>query len=189
MLNAKDRLDAKYKEQQEKHLASQEKVDAHRVNLIDAQTRLADQRAIDLKKEGITTVKAGQLQAIVDQASVVYPGADPADLRVRSRPLAEEMVKMMKEQHLTQSEAATRVFQQARRGKVFAGLRTAPVIPGSKSSKPLPLPESQDKMQENQWYMVEGVPKVLIGSKLYTEDELTEMDEDEKDVDPDADTD
>src|SRR5204862_3107320 len=113
----------------------------------------ADAREKALGKAGGTIVKAKQLQAITDMAKVDFPGADDADIRVRSRPLAEEMVKMMRDQHLSESEASRRVYEAARGSGVFSGLRMAPVITGSKPGKPLAAPAKPADVQPNIWYL------------------------------------
>jgi hypothetical protein len=175
-LTAKEQAEVDYRRKAGEHAEAAAAVDEARVPLVKAQTRLANDRDVKLKKEGVAAVKAADLKAITDQVAVDYPGAIDQDVRVRSRPLAEEMVKMMREQHLSQSEAAKRVYERARTEGVFAGLRVAPVIRGSKPGAPLALPtrtsgmtieQYRKKLQVNQWYP-EGL---WTGTEFISEDE------------------
>lgn len=191
VVSARDRAEIEYKQKQEQHLLTQEKVDTARVDLIRAQTRVANEREAKLQKEGITPYKAEQLKAITDQATRDFPTADPADVRVRSRPIAENVMKMIKDQHLTLSEAATRAYEQARSSGVFSGLRTAPEVKGSKPGLAMPLPTDPSKIRENSWYMVNGQPRLAVGygfdkktgkvtGNFYSEDELDKIDKEDE---------
>jgi hypothetical protein len=193
---AKDKAEVKLKAAQEAHARSSTVVDQHRVGLIDAQKKAAQDRDKRLEKEGGDLVKADDRKAIVEQATRDFPGADPADIAVRSRPLAEEMKKLMRDQHLTQSEAAVRTYQRAKKDGLFNGLRTATAIKGEKPSVPLPMPAAAKDVKQNQWYTINGEPRLALGTKFYTAAELEDMDRedrealglDEKDEDdPDAD--
>lgn len=185
-LTAKEAAEVKYRQQAGDHAAAAAEADKARVPLIREQEKYLETREAAIKKAGGTIVKASQLKTITDMAEVDYPGADPADVRVRSRPLAEEMVKTMREQHLTESEAARQVYEKARSNGIFTGLRTAPVQKGSKPGAPLPLPAAKDaeelkkKLQQNQWYLIEGEPRVLMGDKFYSEDELAAIDKEDE---------
>lgn len=180
VLSEKDRQEINYRAAAERHADAAAVLDSARVDLVKAQTKVAQDRDIALKKAGAVTVKAEQLRAITDQATRDFPSADPADIRVRSRPLAEEAVRMMKDQHITLSEAATRVYESARTSGTFSGLREPPTMPGSKPGAALPLPKNPKQAQQNQWYLVGGVPRLLMGTKLYTEKELDEIDKEDE---------
>lgn len=177
-LTLKEQAEVSYREKAGAHAAAAAEVDKFRVNLVKAQTKLAEDRDKALGKAGAPTVKASQLKAITDMAESEYPGADPADVRVRSRPLAEEMVKMMRDEGITESQAARRVYEQARSAGVFTGLRQAPVAKGTKPAAGLKLPQTAKQVQENQWYsgdqFPDGQPRVAMGGKFYTEEELAE---------------
>lgn len=87
------------------------------------------------------------------------------------------MIKMMRDQHLTQSEAATRVYEKAKKDGVFNGLRPKTNRRGTAASNPLPLPDDPDKIIQNQWYTVQGEPMLAIGDKFYSQQEVKSMEE------------
>jgi|HubBroStandDraft_4_1064222.scaffolds.fasta_scaffold03747_4 hypothetical protein len=191
---AKDKAEVKLKAAQEAHARSSTVVDQHRVGLIDAQKDATRDRDKRLEKEGALVVKASQLKAITDQADRDFQGVDENDIRVRSRPLAEEMVKLMREQHLTESEAAVRVYQRAKKDGIFNGLRVPPTIAGSKPIKPLPKPDKPSQLKDNQWYMIKGQPQLYMDNQFYSQEDVRQMSQDEKDAlgmededEPDAD--
>jgi len=183
VVTRKEQAEIDYRGKAAKHAQAAAVVDQHRVGLIDAQKKLAEDRDKHIDKEGGSVVKADDRKAIFDQIMRDYPGADPSDASVRARPLAEEMVKMMREQHLTQSQAAVRVYENARSAGAFGGLRQAPIAKGSKPGMPLDLPTGKDaekKLQQNQWYMVQGEPRLLMGDKFFSEQELDQIDKDDE---------
>jgi hypothetical protein len=182
VLTEKDKAEISYRNAATDHATAAATVDKNRVSLIKAQERYLNDRDTQLKKVGAIPYKAEQLKAVTDQASRDFPGADPADIRVRSRPLAEDVVKMMQQQRLSLSEASTRVYENAKTTGVFGGLRQMPVVKGSKPGVALPLPAKAEQMQENQWYTIGGVPRLKVGDSLYTEEELAGMNDDEKEA-------
>lgn len=182
VMTEKDKAEIKYRNAATDHATAAATVDRNRVDLIKSQKRYLDDRDKQLAKVGAIPYKAEQLKAVTDQASRDYPGADPADIRVRSRPLAEEVVKMMAQQRLSLSEAATRVYENAKSTGTFGGLRQMPVVKGSKPGAALPLPAKAEQMQENQWYTIGGIPRLKVGDSLYTEEELAGMNDDEKEA-------
>lgn len=179
-LSAKDAAEVKYKEAATKHADAAAAVDIARVNLVKTQTRLADDRDKALKKDGVTLYKAEQLKAITDKVKVDYSEGSDEDIRNRSRPLAEEVASMMKKQNLTLSEAATRVYEQAKSRGDFAGLRMQTILPGSKPGKPLELPKKPTDVKQNKWYMVKGKPMIAIGTKFFTEEEMSASERDDE---------
>jgi hypothetical protein len=193
VLTAKEQAEVTYRKQAGDHAEAAAIVDKHRVALIDEQTKLAAAREKAISKEGGVIVKADDRKAISDQVmrDFILSGADPADVAVRVRPLAEEMKKMMKEQHLTQAEAAKRVYERARSSGVFSGLRVPPVMKGSKLEAPLMPPQKksgmtleewQKSLRQNQWYLIDGVPKLRIGTQWHTQEELSEIDREDADL-------
>ena len=180
---AKDKAEVKLKAAQESHARSAAVVDKHRVDLIDAQAQLARDRDKHLAKVGAEVVKADDRKAISDMVTRDYAGADPADVAVRVRPLAEEMKKLMRDQHLTQSEAAVRTYQRAKKDGIFNGLRMSPQIKGAKPTSPLPQPDSPKAIKQNQWYMgKDGVPRLALGTKFYSEEDLAGMEEEDREA-------
>ena len=190
VLSQKDAAEIAYRKQAGDHAQAAKLVDDQRVELIKAQTQLAKDRDIHLKKAGAVTVKESELRAVTDQATRDFPTADPADIRVRSRAVAEEMIRMVRQQNLTISEASTRAYEAARSSGVYSGLRTVPVRPGTKPGSAMALPgKSSQKpeeraalMQDNMWYSVGGRPMLKLGDNLYSEEELAGMDDDEKEA-------
>lgn len=182
VMSEKDRAEINYRNQAAEHAQTAATVDKNRVGLIQAQTRLANDRDALVKKGGAIPYKTEQLRAVTDMAVRDFPSADEHDIRVRARPLAEEVVKMIQQQHLTLSEAATRVYEKARSDGTFAGLRQMPIQKGSKPGAALPLPAKADQMRENQWYMYKGKPMLKVGENLYSEEDLAGMDDDEKEA-------
>lgn len=176
VLTAKDRALIQYRKFEAQHATNMEKLEAQRVELDKQRNKLAAQRDKAIGKDGGKPVTAGQLQAITDQASREFPGSDPADLRVRSRPVAEEMLQLMRTQHLTLSEAAVKAYQQAKKDGVYAGLRKMPGIKGTSADNPLPKPEDPSKLMQQQWYEIDGQPQLLLGDKFYTQQQLDELD-------------
>lgn len=178
VLTLKEQAEVDYRKKAAAHADMAAKLDKARIPLIDAQTQLARDRDKAIKKDGGIPVKASQLKVITDLADAEYPGSDPADVRNRSRPLAEEMVKMMRDEGLTESQAGRRVYEQARSQGIFTGLRKAPVPKGAAPGKGLQLPKTAKQVQENQWYdgsqFPDGQARVAMGGKFYTEEELAE---------------
>lgn len=148
-----------------------------RVPLIKAQTAAAEARTENLRKTGARPPSASDLKAVTDLIVEDYGGsALPEDMRNRARPIAERMRDLMRTENLTQSEAATRAYQEAKRSGDLTGMRTRPLTKGA-FRNPLELPMSGGKvdpksMKENMWYNVNGTPRVLIDGKLYSREEL-----------------
>lgn len=186
VLTQKDKSEIKYRQQAGDHAAAAAKADEANVDLIRARTQYYKDRDKLLGKEGAKPPKSSELQAITDQITRDFPGADPADARVRARPLAEEMNRLISTEHLTLSQAATRVYQRAKSAGVFQGMRLMPVRPGSSPNNPLPMPSGGKKPQQNMWYTDKnGEPVLVIGNNVYTQKEVAENeDEDEALADP-----
>lgn len=184
VLTAKEQAEVKYRNAAEAHADASAKLDTKRIGLIDAQTKLANDRDKAIRKEGGKPPKADDRKAIIDQINRDFTGADQADVFTRARPLAEEMVKMIRDEHLTQNEAAVRVYEKARSAGAFAGLRMTPVPKGTKPGVPLTVPKGAkpSELQQNKWYLFKGEPVLVLGGKAYTEAELSQMDTDEKEA-------
>lgn len=180
VLSSKEQAEVDYRKKAGDHAEAAAKVDDKRVALIDAQRQLIEDRDKAVRKEGGSIVKADDRKAIYQMALRDYPGADDADLSVRVRPLAEEMVKMMHDNHISQSQAATRVYEAARTRGAFSGLRQSPVKPGTKPGLPLEVPKDPKRLQQNQWYNIKGEPKLLMGDQFFSEDELSEIDKEDE---------
>lgn len=162
--SAKDRALAQFREAQTRAAEAREKTEKERPALVRAQTRLANDRDIKLKKAGVLAPKAEDVKAITDHMIEAFPeySASPANManaRVIARPLAEDMLDMMKREGLTRSEASARIFELARVRGDFAGRRPARLLKGTIDS-PLPLPADKKDLKEGQFY------KPAPGSKL-----------------------
>jgi hypothetical protein len=152
-----------------------------RVPLIEAQTRYYDDRDIALRRAGATgkIPKSGEIKAITDLMKQEYDATDE-HLRVLARPVAERMVDLMQKQHLTQSEAAHRAYQEARDRGDFGGMRRSRVIKGSGKDSAMALPISggkidRTKLLDNMWYMVQGQPKLYMDGQFRDESELDQI--------------
>lgn len=202
VLTAKEQAEVNYRSAAEKHANAAAVADEHRVKLIDSQERKNEEWLKEHGKNAGSNAppyKAEELRTITDMATVDYPGADPADIRVRSRNVVLEAKKMVKTDSLSFPEAARRAYEQSRTQGVFSGLRQMPTAKGSKPGAPLALPAAKDakdlekRLQQNQWYTVNGVPQLWMGDKFYSEDELSKMDQEDRDElgvssgDPDGD--
>lgn len=129
-----------------------------RKELIRAQTKLATERTIALKKAGGKAIiaKDYQVRAITDLIVKDYGGGVmPEDARVMARPVAERMNDLMKEQGLPISEAANRAYQEAKSAGAFGGLRPSPKRSGT-FEKPLDIPEDSKKLRTNMYYHGKG---------------------------------
>lgn len=187
VMSAKDAAEVAYRTAATKKEVVDTKLDATRVDLVHAQTRLADAKAAGQAKVGVIPYKPEQLRSITDQALRDYPAADPKDINVRSRSLAEETAKLMVSDRLTLSEASTRVYENAKSSGKFAGLRSMPVQKGTRPENALPLPPMGKNgkapvLQENQWYDVKGTPMLKLGDQMYTHDELNSYSKDEQEA-------
>lgn len=137
-----------------------------RVPLIRAQTELARERTSVLRKTGATALipKAGDVKAITDLIIKDFgAGVLPEDARVLARPVAENMVRLMKSASLPQSEAANKAYQEAKAAGTFGGLRPRLQVSGS-PEKPLELPADYSKLRPNMFYKGKGkfTDKVLL---------------------------
>lgn len=162
-----------------------------RLGLIDAQKRITNDRDAALYRDGATgkIPKSADLKAITDLIKRDYPGVPDEDARVLGRPAAERMLDLMKRQRLTQSEAANRAYEEFKEQGTFGGIRPGRVIPGSGKAKPLDLPMSdgkldRSKLRDNMWYNVKGQPMLLMKGKLYSEDELSQIEADDQADEP-----
>jgi hypothetical protein len=180
---ARDRATSQYRQFQEKQAVQRTKIDEQRIALEKERNQIAKEREIKLKKEGAKPVTAGQLQAISDQATRDFIGADPADIRVRSRPVAEEMLRMIQQQHLTLSEASVRAYQQAKKDGVYNGLRGLKGLKGGNAENPLDLPKTPEGLMQNQWYIVQGKPQLYLAGKFYTKEQLDQLDSENETLD------
>lgn len=129
-----------------------------RQDLIRAQTKLAEARTDKLKKVGAVGVipKAADIAAIKDLIIKDYGAAIlPEDARVLARPVAERMVRMMNDDSITPSQAATRAYQEAKAAGAFGGLRPRPAMGGS-ADNPLEIPKDASKLRRNMFYKGQG---------------------------------
>lgn len=157
-LNAKDRALEAAAKAREKASDAVEAERRARVPLIQAQTRLANERTTALQKTGaINKVpKAGDVKAITDLLVKDFgAGILPEDARVMARPVAERMMDIMKSQGLPQSQAAMKAYQEAKDAGDFGGIRPRVAMGGS-AQKPLDLPPSKDKLKPNMYYKGQG---------------------------------
>ena len=145
-----------------------------RVPLLKAQTRLASDRADILEKNGSVALipKAGDLKMITDMVAKQF-GASVSgeDARVRSRQAVDRMLDLVKNSHMDRNAAANQAFQEALKRGDFGGLRKRPDMMGSEA-KPLPIPESADKMKANMFYAGKG--KYVGKTLLWTGSEFVE---------------
>ena len=91
-------------------------------------------------------------------------------------------MRLMKREKLSWSEAATKAYQQAKKDGVYGGLKSFKGVggKGSSAADPLPQPADPTKLVNNQWYMLGGVPQLVLNGKAYTQAELDEMDNEDK---------
>lgn len=125
------------------------------IELNKARERLTKAREQNLKKTGDETVvpKAADLKAVTDLLTKEFGGAGlPEDIRVIARPIAERMMKLKKENGLSQSEAATLAVKEAKENGDLGGLKPRRPSPGS-AQNPLPLPREQKNYKENMYYV------------------------------------
>lgn len=163
--------------------------DATRIDLLRAQIENTQARTDALRKNGAgTTVdpKAGDVKIITDMMNSEF-GASliPEEARVRSRPIAERMLQIVKEQNVTKTQAAQIAYEEAKQAGDLAGLRQRPPRAGSQD-KPLEIPRlktgevDRSKMVDNRWYTVRGEPMLLMNGKLYSKDMLGDNNPDEE---------
>lgn len=135
-----------------------------RVPLIRAQADLARQRTDNLRKAGATAKipKASDVRAITDLLTKDY-GMAIEDARVLARPVAERMLDIMKQQNLSQSQAAAKAYQEAKAAGDFGGIRPRIQMSGS-ADRPLDLPPDKTKLKTNMYYKGKGAyaGKVLL---------------------------
>lgn len=158
VMSAKDRaLTSAAKAREDAARAEIEEKEVRR-ELIKSQTRLSNERTKALVKTGgkVLLPKATQLRAITDLIVKDYgAGILLEDARVLGRPVAERMMKIMKDQGLSESEAANRAYQEAKSSGAFGGLRPQPKMSGS-FDKPLDIPEDSTKLRTNMYYHGKG---------------------------------
>ncbi len=185
VLDAKDKSLIAYHKTQQAKAQEDIKMDQARMALMQKEKKYLSDRDKTLAKAGVQLIKSNELQAITDQATRDFPGADPADIRVRSRPIAEQMLQLMRQEHLTLSEAAVKAYQQAKKDGVFNGLRKMPTLKGTSAKNPLPMPykdaqeaaaDNYKRISDNMWYLVNGVPMVALAGHFYTQQELDAAD-------------
>jgi hypothetical protein len=148
-----------------------------RIPLLKAQTDLTESRDNAIRKNGGKIPKSEDLRAVTDLITKDYAGAYlPEDARVLARPIAERAAELVQKQGLSKSVAANRAYQEAKAAGTFGGAR--PRAPGTGTfNKPIPIPMDgnkvdKSKMKSNLWYDVGGKPMLLVGGKLYSQQEL-----------------
>ncbi len=92
-----------------------------RVPLIEAQKRVAQDRADALEKGGVLGPKSELVSAAKSYINENYQ-VDPDNLDIFSLPIAEDAQRRMSQNHLSSSEAVAAAFRSAQAGKTFAGL-------------------------------------------------------------------
>jgi hypothetical protein len=181
VLSAKDQAEIDYKQKQELHLTTEDAVGRANIGLINARKKHIEDTDAAKAKEGGIVVKAADRNLILKMAEAKWPGADSNDLYVRSQAVAEEMVKMRKDQHLTDSEAGARAFTASEKDGRWKGLKMAPVRAGTSAAKPLPFAKG-DTPEPNMWYSYKGEPvwQSPVDGMAYSQEELEGMEEDER---------
>lgn len=135
---------------------AQEKETTARIDLVKAQTRLADARSARLKKTGTSEPKAEDLRAITDLVQRDYAGAIlPETARALSRPVAERMLDMMYRMNLSRSEAAEKAYQEAKADGTYGGFMPQRQLSGSKE-RPYEMPKEKGKLKTNMYYKGTG---------------------------------
>lgn len=182
-ITAKDQAEITYREKVTERQGTLEAVDRARIPLIAAETKAADARADHLAKVGGVVLKASDRKAIISLAKSAYPYADDADIYNRATAVAEDMRRMMNDQHLPESEAAIRAFQHAKEMNVWAGMRQGTAIKGTTPGRPLDLPDISGKVKDNLWYVDpkkfgDDEPRLAKGGYFWTKAQI-EGDDDE----------
>lgn len=137
-----------------------------RVPLIRAQKELTEQRTANLRKAGATgqIPKSGDIQAITDLMFKDFGGSQtPEDARVLARPVAEEALRLQKEQNLSKSEASMRAYQKAKARGDFGGLKPRRPDKGS-ANAPLEMPDQPSKLKANMYYQKGGQKYLFTGT-------------------------
>lgn len=194
VMNAKDRALMRAAQAREDVSEAEVQEKKARVPLINAQRRLADARTEKLKKAGATSVipKASEIKAITDLMFKDFGGSMlPEDARVLARPIAEEMQRLIKDQEMTQSEAANRAYQNAKARGDFGGYKPRRLDKGS-SKNPLPLPDDPKKLKSNMYYLRGGKTYLFTGTAFVPvgkgPGQITEEEEDGQEVESTWDT-
>lgn len=158
IMSAKDRALASAAKARENSSEALTKEYQARIPLIKAQTRLAEERTIALKKAGAVTKipKPSDIKSITDLMTKDF-GASlmPEEARVIARPVAERMLEIMKSQSITQSQAAMKAYQEAKANGDFGGIRVRTPMGGT-LEKPLELPKDKSKLKQNMYYKGKG---------------------------------
>ena len=180
-LSQKDAAEINYREQAAKNQQALVGLNTARIPLERERMKVEEARLDKLKKEGVTTAKAGDLKIITDLADRDHEGANEADIRARSRGVLDDGYAIMRANPtLTKNEAMARAYQHAEKGGVYAGMKASPVLPGTTWDKPKPIPGS-GKFQPGMIYKDMPLTKdpngpkadmVLIGDTWYTKEEL-----------------
>jgi hypothetical protein len=127
-----------------------------RLGLIKAQTKVADDRAKKLEKEG----GAGQLpkKDDVDAATELvmhdYGDLSPSDAKMMARPVADRMMQLMQSGGLGRAEAAKKAYAEARQQGQFEGLSITKQESGT-ASRPIPFKAgaTEKDLKVNKYYI------------------------------------
>lgn len=177
VVSAKDKSLEAYRKFEEQHSQNIQRLEEQRLELEKVKVKAQEERDKAIGKDGVKPPTADQLRMITDQATVDFPGADPATLRTRSRSVVDDMIGLVKKEKLTWAQAATKAYHQAKKDGVYAGLRGFKGMLGSSKNNPLPLPADASKVMNNQWYVVKGEPMVALDGKFYSQEDLDQMDQ------------
>jgi hypothetical protein len=154
--NALSRLDAVHVQESEA-----------RVPLIRAQEQAALATAAAKRKNTgkASEAKAQDINRVADLITTSYPDVPKDQARTLAGPIAEEAVKLVKEQELTPPQAYHKAFNRARDHGSFWGLKEGRVRAGTAAEKPLPIPMADGKadlsaMTNNMFYSDPRYPGV-----------------------------
>ena len=170
-------------QQREGLVSAETRASQKQAELDVARTQLAREQTEKLKRAGVTppAPKASDILAITDLIKREHNSATNEDARVRARGIAEDAVKIYQDNPDKGKEWAYEIaYNAAKNEGKLAGLKTTRAPSGSSPKKPLPLPKASsgqvdpNAMQENQWYDIDGTPRVLLNGQLYTEKELND---------------
>lgn len=128
-----------------------------------------------------------QLQAITDLAASEYPGADPAQLRARSRAAAEDAVKIFQDNPDKGWDFAARTAYSAAKAEgKYAGIKPSTQRAGASPQKPMTVEKDSNgkvdpsSFRENMWYrdkdfFGDDEPRWILNGVPYTQAELDDQ--------------